>query len=37
MQIAQVVGVAKGVGHCKDAEPSVKEDQGHSIDDDFDE
>jgi len=33
----QKVGVAKGVGHSKDADRSVKEDQGHSIDDDFDE
>jgi uncharacterized protein len=33
----QKVGVAKGVGHSKDAERSVKEDQGHSIDDDSDE
>lgn len=33
----QEVGVAKGVGHSKDAERSVTEDQGHSIDDDFDE
>lgn len=31
------IGVAKGVGHSKDAERSVTEDQGHSIDDDFDE
>lgn len=33
----QQVGVAKGVGHSKDAERSIKEDRGHSIDDDFDE
>jgi hypothetical protein len=33
----QKVGAAKGVSHSKDAERSVKEDQGHSIDDDFDE
>jgi len=31
------VGIEKGVDHSKDAERSVKEDQGHSIDDDFDE
>jgi hypothetical protein len=33
----QKVGAAKGVGHSKDAERRVKEDQGYSIDDDFDE
>ncbi len=33
----QKAGVAKGAAHSKDAERSVKEDQGHSIDDDFDE
>ena len=33
----QKVGVAKEVGQSKDADRSVKEDQGHSIDDDFDE
>lgn len=33
----QKLGVARGVGHSKDAERSVKEDQGHSTGDDFDE
>jgi uncharacterized protein (UPF0332 family) len=33
----QNVGVAKGVGHSKDADRGAKEDQGHAIDDDLDE
>jgi uncharacterized protein (UPF0332 family) len=31
------VGVAKGVGHSKDADRDTKDDQSHSIDDDVDE
>ena len=33
----RIVSDAKAAGHSKDAERSVKEDQGHSIDDDLDE
>ncbi len=33
----QKVGAAKGVGHSKDADRGAKEDQGHSIKDEFDE
>ena len=33
----QNVGVAKGVGHSKDADRGAKENQSHSIDDDVDE
>jgi hypothetical protein len=33
----QKIGIEKGAGHSKDAERSVKEDHGHSIDDNFDE
>jgi hypothetical protein len=31
------VGVAKGVGHSKDADRDTKDDESHSIDDDVDE
>jgi hypothetical protein len=33
----RIVSDAKAAGHSKDAERSVKDDQGRSIDDDFDE